>query len=345
MKKNYNLELIRMISFLMVIAIHVTNYFCRAYGEIPAGEYVFSLALDTVSRVSVPCFFMITGSLLLGREESLHKHAARLIRFFVVLVVWSLVYWLWNTYYMGTDVELSQVLYTPTEPHLWYLYAMIPIYCVMPFLQVMCRHMNKNLERAFLILITATVIFNYIVSLQKEEVYYDLPIIGDRIYSYYIFLGYYLAKYKDRIRISQKTVFACCLTCLTAVFALTFWISVFTGDHFEKVLEYGDPLLALGAASFFLFMLRIRGGRFLASDGPAETPRVKKAKRAIDLVCESSFGIYLIHILFLDNYKKYMEAADLSAWIAVPFLIVSIAAASLLCVWLLRRTRIGRLLT
>ncbi len=37
-ERNYNLELIRMSAFLMVIAIHVTNYFCRAYGEVTTGE-------------------------------------------------------------------------------------------------------------------------------------------------------------------------------------------------------------------------------------------------------------------------------------------------------------------
>ena len=38
-ERNYNLELIRMSAFLMVIAIHVTNYFCRAYGEVTKEEY------------------------------------------------------------------------------------------------------------------------------------------------------------------------------------------------------------------------------------------------------------------------------------------------------------------
>ena len=65
-EKNYNLELVRMISFILVIAIHVSNYFCRAYGRIPQGEYLFSLVIDTVARLSVPCFFMISGALLLG---------------------------------------------------------------------------------------------------------------------------------------------------------------------------------------------------------------------------------------------------------------------------------------
>ena len=33
-EKNYNLELIRTISFILVVVIHVTNYYCRAFGKI-----------------------------------------------------------------------------------------------------------------------------------------------------------------------------------------------------------------------------------------------------------------------------------------------------------------------
>lgn len=32
-----------MVSFVLVIAIHVTNYFCRAYGKIPQGNIYFLL--------------------------------------------------------------------------------------------------------------------------------------------------------------------------------------------------------------------------------------------------------------------------------------------------------------
>ena len=59
-----------MISCFFVIVIHVTNYFCRAYGEITQSEYLFALLLDTLARVSVPCFFMISGALLLGETAS-----------------------------------------------------------------------------------------------------------------------------------------------------------------------------------------------------------------------------------------------------------------------------------
>ena len=137
----------------------MTNYFCRAYGQITEGEYLFSLVLDTAARISVPCFFMISGALLLGREEPLEKHWKRLLRFVIALVVWSAVYYFWNTYYMKSEYDLRQILYVPAEAHLWYLYAMIPIYLVMPFFQVMCRHMNLKQEKAFLIVATGAVLF------------------------------------------------------------------------------------------------------------------------------------------------------------------------------------------
>lgn len=69
-----------MISCIFVIVIHVTNYFCRAYGEITQSEYLFALLLDTLARVSVPCF-MISGALLLGREEPL-KNTGETASFF-----------------------------------------------------------------------------------------------------------------------------------------------------------------------------------------------------------------------------------------------------------------------
>lgn len=335
-EKNYNLELIRMISFILVILIHVTNYYCRAYGIVGRGEYVFALILDMLARISVPCFFMISGALLLGRQEPLEKHGKRLLRFLIVLGVWSVIYAVWNNCYMKTPYNIKHILVEPAEPHLWYLYAMIPIYMVLPFFQIMCRHMDLRMEQAFLVVITLAVIFNYNLSMQNESAYYDLPLIGDRIYSYYVFVGYYLYKYRKHIVKSQRVVAAVFAGCMGINIALTIWKTFQTGKHYESFLEYGNPLIALASAMFFLFVIRLKKSEF----SPGET-----GKKIINLFCGCSFGIYLIHILFLDNYKKYMKPADVSAWIAVPCLTVTIVLVSFLCVWILRRTKIGRKIT
>ena len=335
-EKNYNLELIRMVSFILVIAIHVSNYFCRAYGEITQGEYLFSLAIDTAARLSVPCFFMISGALLLGRDEPLQKHAKRLGRFLTALIVWSLVYYLWNTYYMRSAYNLREILVVPAEAHLWYLYAMIPIYLALPFFQVMCRNMSLKLEKALLIVATAAVLFNFLLWLFGEEAYYDLPLVGDRIYSYYVLVGYYIYKYRRPIRLGQRSALIICLISLAAAFGTTWGVTEIYGSHYEGVLTYACPFIALAAIMFFLFMLRL---------GHAHVRPGERARKVIDLFCGCSFGIYLIHILFLDNYKKYMEPYDLSAWIAVPGLIVVIALVSFVCVWVIRKLPGGRKIT
>ena len=125
-QKNYNIEIMRVAAFVMVIVIHVSNYFCRAYGTISNGEYIYSLVINSLARVSVPCFFMMSGALLLGRTESMSKNMKRVGRFLMVLVIWSIIYYLFNTYYSHQDTfGLSNFLEKPAEAHLWYLYASI----------------------------------------------------------------------------------------------------------------------------------------------------------------------------------------------------------------------------
>ena len=283
-EKNYNLELIRMISFIFVIVIHVSNYYCRAYGDITIGEYNFSLLLNLLARISVPCFFMITGALLLGRQESLHKHAKRIFRFLIVLLVWSVIYMIWNAVYMKDPYQIKDLLYKPVEQHLWYLYAMIPIYLVLPFFQVMCKGMNLRMERAFLAVITAAVLFNYISTFFDEKMYYSVPMVGDRIYSYYVFIGYYIYKYRKHVMKGKMIPAGIFVVCMALNYGLTYAATLQDGEHYERLLEYGNPLLALAASMAFLMLVRLKKSEF----NPSE-----QAKKWIDRFCGCSFGIYL----------------------------------------------------
>ena len=204
---------------------------------------------------------------------------------------------------------------------------------------VFSGHVQRNerkLERALLVVCSASVVFNYVVSLQNGEAYYDLPLIGDKVYMLYIFIGYFIYKYRRYIRISQKWAAAIFIGCMTGVFALTVFITQRSGEHYERVLEYGCPLIVLAGAAFFMILIRWQD---------CEIRLKERTRRLLDIGCGCSFGIYLIHILFLDGYKKYAEPAAVSAWIAVPVLIAGIGGLSFLCITLLRRSRIGRAIT
>ncbi|MBO5460201.1 MAG: acyltransferase family protein [Ruminococcus sp.] len=335
-QKNYNIEIIRALSFVMVIIIHVANYFCRAFESIGLGEYLFSLVLNTLARVSVPSFFMISGALLLGRNETMKKNIQRIARFLPVLIIWTAIYYIFNTYYMDQTVELKKILEIPAEAHLWYLYVMIPIYLILPFLQAMCRGMSSKLEKEFAIVGTAVVIVLHLMSYAHLQFYYDVPILGNRVYIYYLFIGYVIAKYKDRLPKKRGLWMSVFLTSsLLNVIATTIY-SACIGDHHERFLEYGCPFVIVSAVAFFIMMMQAGDGKLQVRDS---------LKNIIDTGCACSFGIYLVHILFLDNFKKHVKAYEVSAYWAMPALVIGILGVSLLCIYLIRKTSIGRKIT
>ncbi len=429
-EKNYNLELIRTISFILVVVIHVTNYYCRAFGKISAGEYTFSLVLDTFARVSVPCFFMLSGALLLGREEPMEKSWMRMLRFFPPLILWSAVYYFWNLYYMHTEVRLEEVFWVPTEPHLWYLYAMIPIYLVLPFFQVMVRHFSVRMEKAFLIvgaivfwvptephlwylyamipiylvlpffqvmvrhfsvrmekafLIVGAiaVLVNWALKVLGGELYYDVPLFGDRVYDFYFFLGYYLKKHRDYKWFSTKNLAWIFIVSNVLNIGITSGMSILKGDHMEHTLEYGFPLIIISSAAFFLLMLKLGNGKMKLKErtkkwidswcrcslgiyfihilfldmykkhleaealklGNGKMKLKERTKKWIDSWCRCSLGIYFIHILFLDMYKKHLEAEAVSAYLAVPVLTIGILLVSYICVKGIRKIPGGKKIT
>ena len=333
---DYNVQMIRVVSFIMVVAIHVTNYYCRAYGSISESEYVFALAADTISRVSVPCFFMISGAFLLAVQDTFAVYIRRLGRFALALAVWSAVYCIWNYTVFGETYSLKKFLYLPAEAHLRYLYAMLPIYLVIPFFQILTANIGKKWETVFFAVVTGAVVFNYLISLIGVQAYYDVPLVGDRVYAFYVFAGYYLYKYRDRIKIGRRMAAAVFWVCAAVCVGITWFVSVLDGVHYEKVLQYGDPLIILMSAAFFLYFLRIRDGKISLGE---------KSRKLVDVCCECSFGVYLIHILFLDTFKKFVAPDDLSAWIAIPLLIPGIVILSLICVRLLRLWSIGKKIT
>lgn len=335
-EKNYNVEIIRMLSFLFVIVIHVSNYYSRAYGEITQGEYLFSVCLNAVARVSVPCFFMISGALTLGMKPNLGKNLSRILRFFIVLVFWSVIYYLFNTFYMGTPFDLWDVFSTPVEAHLWYLYALLPIYFVLPFFQIMCYGMTEKYDRAFMIMGILVIISMWFASLLHTEAYYDVPLLGDRSYAFYFFTGYFIQKYRERISWRFPVLASVFAVSTLAQILLTVGITRIRSDHYERLLEYGCPFVMISGISFFMMLYKMHGGRILVPE---------KIKHVIDMLCSCSFGIYLIHILFLDIYKKAVEPEQFSAFLAIPILTAVILALSILCVRLIRRLPGGKYIT
>ena len=311
-EKNQNIELIRVISCIMVVFIHTANYFCRGFEQISMGEYTFSLAINAVSRVSVPCFFMISGSFLLSRQDTVKKSLKKALHFLLVLGVWSIIYYLFNTFYTHQKCEISKVLYVPTEAHLWYLYVLISIYVILPFLQSMVKGLDEKAEHAFAIIGGVWILITALLPMMNQRLYYNLPIFGSRSFVYYFYLGYYIKKYLPKIRMSVKRLLLG--FCINSAVLITYSaVHSYILQDYSEDLAYGNPLVVLNSALFFTMILKLKDGNLKF-----------KEKGFVSTISKCSFGIYLAHIIFLDIYKIHFSVDSFSVYITLPILTIAV---------------------
>ena len=184
-ERNYNIELLRVISCLLVVCIHVSNVYSRGYGEVSGGTYLFSLMTNCFSRVAVPIFFMISGYLLLDENVSLRKSVHRVVHTIVVLVFWSVLYYFWNIAYWGDRYDFKTLFEDPVKKHLWFLYAILGMYIALPFFQLLFKKMSRRLMEYFFLLWVFFLTLYYVLALADMEFTYMVPMVGNSSY-----LGY-----------------------------------------------------------------------------------------------------------------------------------------------------------
>ena len=262
-----------------------------------------ALYLNTLHRLcvwAVPVFFMITGALLLRSEKkityelSLKKYALRialcLLLFGSVMGAMKVV---GSGSAHGSKIlvgALYSVISGDSFDHLWYLYALIGIYLILPILKafVDSDKSGKGLAVALVLLLIFDFICPLVEGLTGGDVAFYIPITYP---VFYVLLGHYMVSHR---KISIKVDFAVLLLlCVAFVVAEQYGFG-------EKLAGYHSPFTAILAAAMFDLFRHI------------EPPSEGKAKKlwSIDRLC---FGVYLIHPVFIHLSYRYLGLTPVSA--------------------------------
>lgn len=134
------IDLLRIVACLMVIFNHTNERgFYRYVSDTPGSFWsIWNLIFSIACKSAVPIFFMISGAMLLDKEESLNVTYKRICKFLVDLILFSLAYFWGDSYLEGRDFCIRDVLGTIIQNnywHLWYLYAYIALIVTLPFLR------------------------------------------------------------------------------------------------------------------------------------------------------------------------------------------------------------------
>ena len=288
-------EWIRVLATIGVIFIHTTGPTLYKYNEIPETFWWIGNVYDSTLRMCVPLFFMISGFLLLQKDYSLKVFfLKRFNKVLIPLLAWSVFFVTWKIYYEHSaslsSFSLVSLLHEPAYYHLWFLYALIGMYLSIPLLRIIVKHCEKTILYYGLALwvLTASYIpmFEYFTETKGGI---SLKFLAG--YSGYLLLGWILAK---QPLCKKKAVIACFLAfiCIAITAVGTYVLTTRNGGMYSGFF-YGPlaPNVIVLAGSVFLVIRYVVENYGIAKD--------KRVLSVVQSISASSFGIYMIHLVFI----------------------------------------------
>jgi surface polysaccharide O-acyltransferase-like enzyme len=324
MARDDALDAMRAAATLLVILIHVG---AQGFGRLGERHWWAVNAWESMARVSVPLFFMLTGALLLTRSHTVTALGRRIWRVVLPLAAWSALYLLWFRYAgQQHDNWPALIVAGPVVGHLWYLYALVGAYVFVPVLAAFHQHSTLPIQLFCLLFwfIGATVVPLEVTFTASRVVGVDWAVWP--LYAGYMALGALLyhrlpARPGARIRAGAWLAWGV----LTAAIALaTWWRSVTLGQANETFYVYSSPLVALASVAAFVALRAL---------GTAWVPAGSRRQRAIAWFAATSFGVYLVHVWVLFVLETYgINYRFINPWLGVPALTLLAAALSALLV-------------
>jgi len=317
-KRIFYLDLLRSFAIIMVVLLHSISPYLSEPTLFGGTSWYVNLILNAFTRTGVPLFFMISGALILSssRTENFAQfYKKRLLHIIIPLVFWNIAYFSFKCIAGRAEFDLgaliSGFLDSGTEYHLWYLYTLIGIYLLAPFLKILVNNCSsKQLVLLLFLMLFCTSIRPFINTVTPLYIYFFEPLFNGYIACF--LMGYILSK----IEYSKKVMWAFIslgVVGLTLPVVLNHIHS--SSGGIDLVMNFGYSIChyAMAAALFVIAKLLF-----------AEKALFEKA---VSSLSGSSFGIYLIHVAVIDIITNFfmIDASPLasSAYIFVITLAVS----------------------
>ena len=284
------IDVMRFTAAFLVILAHIYDW-----STSPRLFYIFYF---TISRIAVPLFFLLSGYLLLSKEETIPSFLKkRFARVAVPFLVWSIIYDVMDSNsFTDTGVTLDAVLKLfiriirgPRGGHLWFMYFLIGLYLLAPVLRVFVSKANKTELFYYIGLwFLAMPIMNIIEGLTPIDSGFEIYNAGG--YLGYFLLGYYLGGMENTAQNLSRGI---------ALFAGGF-LFTFAVFYFDLPPQ-GNELPFRSYPSLNIIIMSLGAFLIIKHAGEKASPFWANFAHQAGI---ASFGIYLIHLLVLNMIAR-----------------------------------------
>ena len=295
------ISVLKILAIFCILYFHNGVYFPDYFGK---SGYWFYLASTVLSYLGVPMFFMISGALLLNREESygtlLKK---RILKYAAALVVFSAVCYVYgirtNLSALNLRFFVDGLLSFGHSSHLWYLYAYLAFLFMLPFLRKLAKSMT-NTDFLYLLIIyflfKMLPVFQFFAWRDNNLINADFRVAffaALDVFAYPLF-GYYMhCRTSDELQ-NAKAMPVLIISGLAFVIAEM----LLTNIKLKSGTESPEPLMQFG----YTFAPFFTAAVFLAVKALFEKhPWSEKAADILKNVSGCVFGVYLLQEILTES--------------------------------------------
>lgn len=287
--KQVYLEVLRIMAIFLVIYNHTRNQGFSLYADLNdySVQYFISLALSLICKCAVPIFFMISGAVLLGREESFKDlFIKRILRLVIIDAIFVFIQYIrfvridgFNTF----DIrQYFHYLYSEDIiEQYWYIKAYFAYLLMLPILRLIVKNARKEhyhyligLNIAFIIIAIIYIFtghnFNVYVQIRTNTILYPL-------------IGYYLGNVAA-IERNKKNYGLVCASVLSLIILGCGLQLYYYGVHHEYTDYISNVTTDLFAMAFFILAKMLFVNEKIG----------EKTRRVLCIIGSGTFGAYLM---------------------------------------------------
>lgn len=328
------LDTLRIASFVAVCGYHVAYRYCtNAIGSL---DWFWGISFESLFLWCVPTFVMISGAIFLNPQKDIQTatiYKKNIFRIITALLFWSFIYTLW-----AVDGGPWDYLnhFIKGHSHLWFLYMIIGLYAITPFLRKIIHDSTLAIYFVGLAFFASFLLpwlfFSFFPHILHIPFYIDSPKIAQNThltftagYTLYFVMGYLISSQGISNKI-RKFLYALGIISFCFILYATFTQSLFRITLFKGFFNFlSIPALFQSLAIFTFFRYNLNF-----------------SNKFISVLSQSTFGAYLIHALFLECFDKYLNWTSVSqtSLATIPIMTLIIATMSYTSSLLLRKNSI-----
>ena len=295
------ITLLSVISAVAVVIIHVNS---DCFGNLGSdNRYWFGAnIIECIVYFAVPIFFMISGATLIDyrdRYSTKEYFIKRIKKTALPYLVWtavSIIYFVLINRINISEINLRYLIerfISPTWVY-WFFAPLFIAYCIIPLLSLVPKEKRRII---FFYLAVLSFISNSVIPFIQNSVYFfnfKNPFIVGGEYTFYVLAGYWLRNFK----LDRKKEIAVYITSVAGLLIHTigtYSLSMNAGKLIDIFKGYNNVPCVLYSLGIFL-LFKNYGNKLMS----------KFLNKPVNFLAKYTFGIYLIHMYFVDMLPKFI---------------------------------------